>query len=61
MEFYVATHKNFSFKELLEKQHSKMEIVVTFLIILEMIKTGVVQIVQEALFDDILITSQIAA
>ena len=61
VEFYVATHKNFSFKELLEKQHSKMEIVVTFLIILEMIKTGVVQIVQEALFDDILITSQIAA
>lgn len=61
IEFYVATHKTFSFRELLEKQNSKMEIVVTFLVILEMIKTGTVSIVQENLFDDIIITSQIAA
>jgi len=61
IEFYVATHKTFSFRDLLEKQHSKMEIVVTFLVVLEMIKTGTVEIMQEALFDDILITSQIAA
>lgn len=61
IEFYVATHKKFSFRDLLEKQNSKMEIVVTFLVILEMIKTGVVEIVQEELFEDILITSQIAA
>lgn len=61
IEFYVATHKRFSFKELLEKQNSKAEIVVTFLVILEMIKTGKIEIVQEVLFDDIIITSQIAA
>ena len=61
IEFYVATHKRFSFRELLEKQNSKAEIVVTFLVILEMIKTGKIEIVQEVLFDDIIITSQIAA
>ncbi|MDO4966822.1 MAG: segregation/condensation protein A [Lachnospiraceae bacterium] len=61
IEFYVATHKRFSFRDLLEKQNSKAEIVVTFLVILEMIKTGKVEIIQEALFDDIMITSQVAA
>lgn len=61
IEMYVATHRTFSFRDLLEKQRSRMEIVVTFLIILEMIKTGLVKIMQEAIFDDIMITSQIAA
>lgn len=61
IELYVATHKNFSFKALLEKQPTKMEIVVTFLVILEMMKTGKIKICQEALFDDIMITSEIAA
>ena len=61
IELFVATHKKFSFRELLEKQNSKAEIVVTFLVILEMIKTGKVEISQENLFDDIIITSQVAA
>lgn len=61
VELYIATHKEFSFRELLESQNSKSEIVVTFLIILEMIKMGKIVISQEEIFDDIIITSQIVA
>lgn len=54
---YVKNHKQFSFRKLLEKSHNKMEIVITFLTILEMMKMGQITIVQEELFDDIMITS----
>lgn len=57
VEDYIRSHKNFSFRKLLEKQGSKMEIIVTFLVILEMMKVGKITIVQENIFDDILITS----
>lgn len=60
VENYIRFHKSFSFKDLLEKQRSKMDIVVTFLIILEMIKIGKIMIAQEDLFDDIMITSKVA-
>ena len=56
IETYIASHRKFSFKDLLEKQTSKAELVVTFLIILELMKTGEIKIVQENLFDDIMIT-----
>ena len=58
IEEYIKSRKHFSFRELLEKQNSKLEIVVTFLVILELMKTGKVTVVQEDLFDDIFITSQ---
>lgn len=58
VEAYVRNHRTFSFRELLEKQRSKMEIIVTFLIILEMMKIGKITIVQEKIFDDIMITSK---
>ena len=61
IEMYVKTHKNFSFRALLEAQPTKMEIVVTFLVILEMMKIGKIKIFQNELFDDIMITSQVAA
>lgn len=61
IELYVATHKKFSFRELLEKQNSKAEIIVTFLVILELMKTGKITIVQNDLFDDIEITASKAA
>ena len=57
---YIRRHKNFGFKDLLEKQNSKMDIVVTFLVILEMMKLGQIMIAQEKLFDDIMITSKVA-
>ena len=37
VEAYVRSHRTFSFRRLLEKQSSKMEVIVTFLVILEMI------------------------
>ena len=61
IELYVKNHKKFSFRALLEAQPTKMEIVVTFLVILEMMKVGKIKIFQSELFDDIMITSQVAA
>lgn len=54
---YIHKHKTFSFRKLLEKQNSKMEVIVTFLILLEEMKLGQVKIEQKEIFDDILITS----
>ena len=56
VEAYAKEHGQFSFRKLLEKQSSKMEIIVTFLIVLELMKTGKITISQENLFDDIFIT-----
>lgn len=58
VEAYVRSHKTFSFRKLLEKQHSRMEIIVTFLVVLEMIKTGRIGIEQEDTFSDIIITAR---
>lgn len=60
VEAYAKEHKTFSFRKLLENQASKMEIIVTFLIILELMKTGQINISQEEIFDDIIITSNVA-
>ena len=61
LEAYAAEHKRFGFESLLEKQGSKMEIIVTFLAILELMKTGKITIYQEKTFDTILIESKVAA
>lgn len=61
LEQYAMTHSQFSFRGLLERQSSKMEIIVTFLSILELMKVGKIQISQEHIFDDIFIESKIAA
>jgi len=53
---YGLLHKTFGFRLLLEAQSSKMEVIVTFLCILELMKIGRIEIAQENLFDDILIT-----
>ena len=60
VEAYAREHKSFSFRKLLEKQKSRAELIVTFLIILEMMKVGKITISQEAIFDDIMITSNVA-
>lgn len=61
IEQYVREHKQLSFRELLQKQNSKMEMIVTFLVILELMKIGKIHIIQENIFDDILITAVEAA
>jgi segregation and condensation protein A len=53
---YGLLHKSFRFRSLLEAVHTKMETIVTFLGILELIKIGRIRIEQEYLFDDIQIT-----
>ena len=56
---YITTHKKFSFRDLLKKQQSKTQLVVTFLAILEMMKMGTILVEQESTFDDIVITSNV--
>ena len=57
VEDFARKNKTFSFRRLLENQKSRMEVIVTFLIILEMMKMGKITISQEHIFDDILIES----
>lgn len=61
LQEYAKEHKHFSFRSLLEAQSSKVEIIVTFLAILELMKMGKIFISQEHIFDDIEIDSKIAA
>lgn len=50
---YARKHGKFGFRALLEEQCSKMEVIVTFLSILELMKEGTLQVVQVSLFADI--------
>ena len=59
LESYAAEHRHFSFRNLLERQHSRMQVIVTFLAVLELMKTGKITVSQEHLFDDIQIESHI--
>jgi segregation and condensation protein A len=61
LEDYAKTHRQFSFRNLLEGQSGKMEVIVTFLAILELMKTGKIFIYQDHIFDDIRIDSKVAA
>lgn len=49
--------KSLSFRKLLETQCSKMQIIVTFLAVLELMKIGKINIMQKNIFDDIVITA----
>ncbi len=61
LENYCMVHSRFGFRNLLEAQPSKMEIIVTFLAILELMKLGRIFISQEHTFDDIQIQSKVVA
>ena len=50
---YITTHKKCSFKNLLSEQRTKMEVIITFLVVLELIKTGNVEVAQSENFGDI--------
>ena len=50
---YITSHKKCSFRNLLSEQKTKMEVIVTFLVILELIKTGNVEVNQSQSFGDI--------
>lgn len=52
----IAEHKTLAFRQILEAQCSKMQIIVTFLAVLELMKIGKIKIVQKSIFDEIFIT-----
>lgn len=53
MREFARTHRKFSFRDLLESQCSKVQVIVTFLSILELMKMGHIHVEQDGLFDDI--------
>lgn len=53
---YLKEHQQFSFRQMLSKNSSKVSVIVTFLVILELIKTGFVTVQQENTMADIEIT-----
>ena len=57
VEQFAVKKRRFSFRDLLESQPGKVHVIVTFLAILELMKTGKIRISQEELFGDILIES----
>lgn len=61
VEEFVRTRRRCSFERLFEGQVSKMEMIVTFLVILELMKVGKINIEQQQIFDDIIITAKEAA
>lgn len=49
---YARQHRRFSFRQMLERQSDKLEVVVTFLAVLELMKIGKIRLTQEHIFDD---------
>lgn len=49
---YARKRRRFSFRQLLERQGDRLEIVVTFLAVLELMKIGKIHLKQENIFDD---------
>lgn len=56
----LTRHKQISFRNLLHHATSRTEVIVTFLALLELIKQYTIQVRQESLFGDIVISADIA-
>lgn len=54
----VKQRRRCSFKQLLEESHTKMEVIVSFLAVLELIKVGQIEVHQDNIFADIYIDSK---
>ena len=52
---YLASHPHADFREMLEREDSKEEIIVTFLVVLELMKNQMIRITQEETFGKIAI------
>ncbi len=50
---YAKGHRRFSFRQMLEREPEKMDVVVTFLAVLELMKMGRIRLTQEKAFSDI--------
>ena len=55
LQVYGLKNRHFSFRKYMESRKKKMEIIITFLGILELIKMGRITISQDKIFDDIII------
>ncbi|MCC8152591.1 MAG: segregation/condensation protein A [Lachnospiraceae bacterium] len=53
LESFLETHRSCSFRELLERQNSRIEVVVTFLAVLELMKMGEITAQQDEIFGEI--------
>ena len=49
---YARKHRRFRFRQMLESGEDRLEVVVTFLAILELMKIGKIYLTQEHAFDD---------
>lgn len=58
VEAYIARHQRCSFRSLLKNRRGRMQTIITFLTILEMMKTGKIVVEQDELFDDITIIAK---
>lgn len=55
LQIYGLSNRHFSFRKYIESRKHKMEIIITFLAILELIKMGRINIRQDGTFEDIII------
>ena len=58
---FAGEHRRFSFRKVLESARTKTEVIVTFLAVLELMKTGQIHARQEETFGEIEIESKVAA
>ena len=54
---YARSHRHFSFRHMVRKKKDKMDVVISFLAILELMKMGKITLVQERPFADMDITT----
>lgn len=50
---FTRSHRRFSFRQMLSREHGRMEVVVTFLALLELMKMGKVEVSQRDTFSEI--------
>ncbi len=55
---FLRSHRRFSFRRLLERQHSKMDVIVTFLVVLELMKLGKIAVEQAEIDGEITVISR---
>ena len=55
---YLTQHRHTSFRQLLEEAGSRQEVIVTFLVVLELMKNGSVEVTQEENFGEIMIDTR---
>ncbi len=58
IEGYLKSHDSFLFRDLLERQNSKLELIVTFLAVLELMRMGKIKVAQKKTFGEIHIATQ---